>query len=45
VKEERSGMEGESYSQIPNLVPGFFDAITNTQLNEEKTYFFLERIL
>jgi len=45
VKEERSGMEGESYSQAPNLAYSFFDVITNTQLNEKKTYSFLGRIL
>jgi len=45
VKEERSGMEGESYSHTPNLASSFFDVITNTQLNEKKTYSFLGRIL
>jgi uncharacterized protein Veg len=45
VKEERSVMEGESYSHAQNLASSFFDVITNTQLNEKKTYSFLGRIL
>ena len=40
MKEERRGMEGESYSHAQNLASSFFEVITNTQLNQKKNLLF-----